>query len=106
MNNIVGTACTAGKNAGKKECVCPKQITIRGPGNFEQWSITAPESVVGWTFAVLEFLAFVIWKSWPALIGAFQKVCRSGNKQHEDPKMMAGEAAKMRKENINIYWLI
>ena len=97
MNNIVGAACTAGRNAGKKECVCPKQITIRGPGDFQQWSITAPETVVGWTFAVLEFFAFVIWKTWPTLAKMVRRVCHSERKK-DDAKMMAGEAAKMRKK--------
>ena len=97
MNYIVGAACTAGKNAGKKQCVCPKEITIRGPGEFQQWSITAPETVVGWTFAVLEFFAFVIWKTYPTLVKVFRQVCRSERKK-DDAKMMAGEAAKMRKK--------
>ena len=102
MNNIVGMACTAGKNSGKKQCVCPKEITIRGPGNFQQWSITAPETVVGWTFAVLEFLGFLLYQTWPTLAQMVRRMCHSKQKK-DDAKMMAGEAAKMRKKNINIY---
>ena len=103
LDTIVGTACTAGLRAGiKQQCSCPNTVTLRGPNNSE-WSVTAPETIVGWSFAVLGFVVILAMIFWPALLKAYRRARHPTSSPVSCARCMAGDAAEKRKQKTSIF---